>query len=41
MFLLDAPLFDNRQNGKADFRLGAANPDLSVRAVKLVKNGTL
>jgi hypothetical protein len=37
-FVLDAPLFNGAQNDQADFRLCVANPDLSVRAIKLVKN---
>jgi hypothetical protein len=37
-FVLDAPLFNGAQNDQADFRLCVAGPDLSVRAIKLVKN---
>ncbi len=37
-FVLGAPAFQNRQNAQGDFRLCAANPDLFVRSVKLVKN---
>jgi RNA polymerase sigma factor (sigma-70 family) len=39
-FVLNDPVFQNRQNAAADFRLCAYNPDLSVREVKLVKNST-
>jgi hypothetical protein len=37
-FLLDRPLFRNRQNALGDFRVCTQNPNLSVRSVKLVKN---
>jgi hypothetical protein len=37
-FFVSAPLFQNRQEGGADFRLCAETPELFVRAVKLVKN---
>jgi hypothetical protein len=37
-FVLDRPLFRNRQNALGDFRVCAKNPNLSVRAVKLVEN---
>jgi hypothetical protein len=37
-FVLDAPLFNGAQNDQADFRLSVAGPDLSIRAIKLVKN---
>jgi hypothetical protein len=37
-FVLDAPLFNGARNGQADFRLCVAGPDLSIRAIKLVKN---
>jgi len=37
-FVLEAPVFTSREADAADFRLCVANPDLSVRALKLVKN---
>ena len=37
-FVLDAPVFHGAQSDGADFRVCAANSDLSVRALKLVKN---
>src|ERR1043166_3408929 len=37
-FVLDAPLFSGRENDQADFRLCIANPDLSVRAIKVAMN---
>jgi hypothetical protein len=37
-FRLAQPKFRNRQNALADFRLCVANPNLSVRAVKLVES---
>jgi hypothetical protein len=40
-FVLDTPVFTGRQNDTADFRVCVANPDLSVRALKLVKNQPL
>jgi len=40
-FVLEAPVFTGREADAADFRLCVANPDLSVRALKLVKNKSL
>jgi hypothetical protein len=37
-FVLDAPVFRNRQNAQGDFRLAVGNPDLFVRSVKLLNN---
>jgi len=40
-FYLPRPLFQNRQNSGADFRVCAGSPELFVRSVKLVKNTIL
>jgi hypothetical protein len=40
-FYLAAARFENRQNGKGDFRLCSDQPELFVRSVKLVKNTIL
>ncbi|MBC8097327.1 MAG: hypothetical protein H7Y43_16095 [Akkermansiaceae bacterium] len=37
-FVLDAPVFQNRQNAQGDFRLAVDAPELYVRSVKLLNN---
>lgn len=37
-FVIDAPLFNGAENDQADFRICVANPDLSVRSIKVAKN---
>ena len=37
-FVLDAPVFQNRQNAQGDFRLSVGYPELYVRSVKLLNN---
>jgi hypothetical protein len=37
-FVLDAPVFEGRENDGADFRLCLAESKLPIRALKLVKN---
>jgi hypothetical protein len=40
-FVLDAPVFEGRQNDMADFRLCVASSELPIRSFKLVKNRPL
>ncbi|MEY2409376.1 MAG: hypothetical protein QOF48_2046 [Verrucomicrobiota bacterium] len=40
-FYLATPLFENRQNAGADFRLVVSRSELPIRSVKLVKNAPL
>lgn len=40
VFYLESPVFQSRQNDRADFRICVANPELPVRSVKLARNVT-